>query len=144
MDLTRRCSNPAPPILRAVRTHNQIRQRPSSRGTPSPDTASTAKRLTDEYAAHAASSYASGESLRSIASRLQVSRARLSKLLQQNGVRLRPRGPSETQVREMRDRYFRGESLAQIGSTLGFDAKTVRLHLLRSGTATRDTHGRER
>ncbi|GAB3769221.1 hypothetical protein GCM10028864_68610 [Microlunatus parietis] len=92
----------------------------------------------------AAARYAAGETLRSIAGRLGISRERLSRCLQDRGVRLRRQGPSEAQVWEMKDRYLRGQSLARIGAVLGFDATTVRTHLLRADVALRDPQGRER
>jgi site-specific DNA recombinase len=42
----------------------------------------------------------------------------------------------------MQTRYNEGASLARIGATLGYSAGTIRAHLLATGIATRDTHGR--
>lgn len=88
--------------------------------------------------------YMDGEILRLIAGHLGVSRQRLAERLRERGVRLRREKPSSEQVLEMCRRYEQGESLARIGERLGFNPSSVRMYLLRAGTALRDAHGRER
>ena len=88
--------------------------------------------------------YKGGEILRLIAGDLGVSRQRLAEHLRSRGMRLRGEKPSSEEVREMRLRYERGESLARIGARIGRNATTVRVNLPRAGVALRDSHGRER
>lgn len=88
--------------------------------------------------------YRQGATLREIAAGLGVDHQRLAELLRARGVAIRRRSPTEAEIVEMIRRYESGESLARVGNRLGFDAGTVRNHLLHSGFKARDCHGRER
>lgn len=147
MEVARQCSNLAPSLQLAVSSHHAIRRRrkkftvsqASTRPLPSPVT-----RLTSAMMDEAERRYMDGEILRLIAGHLGVSRQRLAERLRERGVRLRREKPSSEQVLEMCRRYEQGESLARIGERLGFNPSSVRMYLLRAGTALRDAHGRER
>lgn len=88
--------------------------------------------------------YEDGTVLRLIADDLGVSRQRLAARLRERGVAIRGEGPSPEQVLEMVRRCDQGESLARVGTRLGFNGGTVRAHLIRSRVAMRDTQGRTR
>lgn len=88
--------------------------------------------------------YLDGATLRDAAAPLGISHARLAAALRKRCVKVRRSSPIASEVDEMVYRYERGESLARIGSKLGFQPNTVRTHLLDRGVQTRDTHGRNR
>ncbi|WP_157608736.1 helix-turn-helix domain-containing protein [Saccharomonospora glauca] len=101
-------------------------------------------RLTDAMMLEAERRYEAKETLSVIARDLGVSRQRLAGHLRARGVKIRREGPSAEQVGEMCSRYAQGESLATVGEKVGFDAGTVRNHLIAAGVTLRDCHGRER
>lgn len=82
--------------------------------------------------------------LQLIANDLGVSRQRLAVRLRERGVAIRGEGPSREQVLEMVRRYSQGESLAKVGTRLGFSGGTVRAYLIRAGVPIRDAQGRSR
>ena len=88
--------------------------------------------------------YLEGATLREAAKPLGISHMRLASLLRKRGVRIRSCSPTSEEVDEMVRRYERGESLARIGTKLGYQPNTVRTQLILRGVKTRDTHGRER
>lgn len=92
----------------------------------------------------AARRYKAKETLSVIARDLGVSRQRLAGRLRDRGVKIRRERPSPEQVLAMCRRYEQGESLATVGGQMGFDAGTVRNHLIAAGVVLRDCHGRER
>lgn len=57
---------------------------------------------------------------------------------------MRPKGMSELEIGEAVQDYQAGQTLAQIGKRLGFNATTVLMALHARGVKTRDPHGRER
>lgn len=147
VEVARQCSNLAPTLQRVACEQRAIRRRPRSAAV-SPDLEQRlplpVPRLTEMMLDEAERRYKGGEILRLIAGDLGVSRQRLAEHLRSRGMRLRGEKPSSEEVREMRLRYERGESLARIGARIGRNATTVRVNLLRAGVALRDSHGRER
>ena len=88
--------------------------------------------------------YEANTTLQLIANDLGVSRQRLAVRLRERGVAIRGEGPSREQVLEMVRRYSQGESLAKVGTRLGFSGGTVRAYLIRAGVPIRDAQGRSR
>lgn len=146
VEVARQCSNPAPSLQRAISSHRMIRRRPMpvaisrefAQRLPCP-----VPRLTEAMLDEAERRYRAGEILRLIAGDLGVSHQRLAERLRDRGVRLRGEQPSPEQVLEMCRWYEQGESLARVGAKVGFNASTVRIHLLRAGLALRDSQGRK-
>lgn len=146
MEVGRQCSNLAPDFLMLTLVHPKIRLR----ALPKPDNSAvsgkkkpaTVPRLTDAMMREAARRYEAKETLKVIARDLGVSRQRLASRLRSHGVKIRREAPSAEQVGEMRRRYQQGESPATVGAKVGFDAGTVRNHLLAAGVSLRDSHGR--
>ncbi len=126
------------------RVHNSIRKRETvSKSGPRAD-AKQRIALSKAEVLAAEAHYLSGATLREAAAPLGISHARLASMLRERGHKIRRSAPSEADIDQMVYRYETGESLATIGKKLGFQANTVRTHLLRRGIATRDTHGRNR
>ncbi|MBX3088404.1 MAG: hypothetical protein KF742_07920 [Cryobacterium sp.] len=123
--------------------HTSIRARTVA--TP-PNRSDARKRiaLSEDQLLAAEKRYLAGETLRTVASTLGIGRPRLASLFRERGLRVRRLSPTDAEVNEMIYRYERGESLARIGTKLGFHANTIRTRLLEHGIETRDTHGRER
>ena len=101
-------------------------------------------RLTDAMLDEAQGRYEANTTLQLIANDLGVSRQRLAVRLRERGVASRGEGPSRKQVLEMVRRYSQGESLAKVGTRLGFSGGTVQAYLIRAGVPIRDAQGRSR
>ena len=87
--------------------------------------------------------YQAGALQRELAEVYGVHRATVSAIVRRSG-EVRPKGLSETQVRDVIARYETGQSLAVIGKAIGVDHATVRNYLLKHGVQMRDTQGRPR
>lgn len=66
---------------------------------------------------------------------------RLSCLLREQGVILRNRSPSTSEIQLMRAMYRQGASPERVGDKFGYTAGTIRKHLITAGVMMRDTHG---
>ena len=144
MDLTGGFSKPAPPLVRATSLLPKIRRRIHAPILSRPATARRRTQVSAEALNIATSRYSTGETLRTIASDMGLSRQRLASLLKEAGVSLRRASPSEDCVSQMIRLYASGESLQRVGSRLGFSPGTVRNRLEQRGIRLRDTHGRQR
>jgi AraC-like DNA-binding protein len=134
-----------PTMTRAIVMHEGIRRRKRTRSAQTqPTHIHQVKRITETDLVEAEKRYRAGETLRTLASDLGISRERLSRLLRERGVQFRLNSPTDGDIAEMIRSYQAGESLERIAEQLGFDAHTVRKHLLDGGFKTRDSHGRER
>lgn len=123
-------------VHRAIRTGNPIH-------TLSPRTNAKQRVDVSEAALLAAETqHLEGATLREVAGPLGISHMRLASLLKKRGVRIRSCSPTPKEVDEMVHRYEHGESLARIGTKLGYQPNTVRTHLYMRGIQTRDSHGR--
>lgn len=144
MDLAGSFSKLPRMLERMAAMHRLIRARTAPFG-PSPGPCARQQfRVSEEALVSAESRYLHGATLRELAPVVGVSRQRLGSLLRSRGVRLRRSSPSEHEVEEMVRRYDAGDSLAVVGSRLGFDGGTVRNWLMARGVPMRDSHGRER
>lgn len=144
VDLAGGLSKLAPPLARLSLMHRAIRLR-ARRGVRREESyVRQQTRVSGEVLLSAEAQYAAGETLRTIATEVGVSRQRLASLLRERGVRLRRTAPSDAEVQEMVRRYADGESLERVGARVGFSAGTVRNHLIAAGVLLRDPQGRER
>ncbi len=82
--------------------------------------------------------------MKELAVQFQVHRTTISKHLTKLGVETREVRIGPEQIDEARRLYESGLSLAAVGGQLGFEARTIHLHLLELGVMMRDTHGRPR
>ena len=131
-------------LARMAAMHRLIRARTAPFGPSAGPCARQQFRVSEEALVSAESRYLHGATLRELAPVVGVSRQRLGSLLRSRGVRLRRSSPSEHEVEEMVRRYEAGDSLAVVGSRLGFDGGTVRNWLMARDVPMRDSHGRER
>ncbi|WRS29515.1 helix-turn-helix domain-containing protein [Actinomycetaceae bacterium MB13-C1-2] len=86
--------------------------------------------------------YQAGQTMKAIATKHSIHRVTVSEVLDRTGTPKRPKGMSPSEVDMAARLYESGLSLASVGAQLNFDATTIRTMLLRSGIATRDSHGR--
>lgn len=86
--------------------------------------------------------YGAGQTMREIGQRHQVSRARVGRILREQGVENRMRPPTSSEIDEMVRLYGSGLSLERVSGRVGFDAHTVRKYLLLREVRIRDAHGR--
>ena len=132
------------PVKRIQRVHQSIRLRePSFQPGPRAD-ALRRIRLSEAEILAAEAHYLDGATLREAAAPLGISHMRFASILRERGTKVRRSAPTEAEVDQMVNRYEAGESLAKIGTRLGFQPNTVRTQLLRRGVVLRDTHGRHR
>lgn len=131
-------------LARMTTMHSAIRARTAPFGPSAGVRTRQQFRVSEEALVSAEARYLGGATLRELAPIVGVSRQRLGSLLRSRGVRLRRTSPSEHEVEEMVRRYEAGESLAAVGSRLGFDGGTVRNWLIERGVRMRDSHRRER
>lgn len=89
----------------------------------------TETRLTDSQVHELIGAYMAGPTTYQLASRFGVHRVTVSKLLVREGVALRNRSLTDSQVQRAITRYRSGLSLAQVGTQAECDASTVRLAL---------------
>lgn len=144
VDLAGGLSKLAPPLARLSLMHRAIRLRSRHGVRREESHVRQQARVSGEVLLSAEAQYAAGETLRTIATEVGVSRQRLASLLRERGVRLRRTAPSDAEVQEMVRRYADGESLERVGARVGFSAGTVRNHLIVAGVLLRDPQGRER
>lgn len=144
VDLAGGLSKLAPPLARLSLMHRAIRLRARHGVRREESHVRQQARVSGEVLLSAEAQYAAGETLRTIATDVGVSRQRLASLLRERGVRLRRTAPSDAEVQEMVRRYADGESLERVGARVGFSAGTVRNHLIAAGVLLRDPQGRER
>lgn len=144
VDLAGGLSKLAPPLARLSLMHRAIRLRARHGVRREESHVRQQARVSGEVLLSAEAQYAAGETLRTIATEVGVSRQRLASLLRERGVRLRRTAPSDAEVQEMVRRYADGESLERVGAHVGFSAGTVRNHLIAAGVLLRDPQGRER
>ncbi len=145
VEVARQCSNLAPALQHAACEQQGIRRRTRSAMSSTPRTApQPVPRLTDAMLDEAQGRYEANTTLQLIANDLGVSRQRLAVRLRERGVAIRGEGPSREQVLEMVRRYSQGESLAKVGTRLGFSGGTVRAYLIRAGVPIREAQGRSR
>lgn len=97
--------------------------------------------LHDEEIGEMVAEYRTGDTLRQVAARHGISRARVSSLFEDRGVDRRGRSLTAAQVSTAQDLYLAGNSLATVGLSLGVDGATIRSALLRQGVSMRGTHG---
>lgn len=82
--------------------------------------------------------------MKQIAAEHHIHRTTVSEVLERTDTARRPKGMNATQCTRAIHLYKSGESLATIGTKLGFHATTVRLVLVRNGVQIRDPHGHPR
>ncbi|RSM78105.1 hypothetical protein DL991_18655 [Amycolatopsis sp. WAC 01375] len=88
--------------------------------------------------------YLEGATTYELGARFGINRRTVGNILRRNGVKMRRRGLSPSQVDEAVHLYSLGWSLARIGEHLKVDHVTVLTRLRERGVQTRDTHGRPR
>ena len=85
--------------------------------------------------------YQQGVPVREICQRYCISRQQVSDLRNARGIPRRPRGLSDEQKRQAKQRYIAGQSCATIGRQFGVHAETVRRYLRTTGIALRPRPG---
>lgn len=105
---------------------------------------STQPRLSDEKASQIVTAYETGKTVYELAAEYGCHRVTISAVLKRQGVPIRHRSPTPTQIGEMARLYESGLSLAKVGEHFGFHASTVLAHLRNTGVKTRAHHQRER
>ena len=85
--------------------------------------------------------YQQGTPIREICQRYGISRQQVSDLRAARGIPCRPRGLSDEQKRQVKQRYIAGQSCATIGRHFGVHAETVRRYLHTTGVALRPRPG---
>jgi hypothetical protein len=86
--------------------------------------------------------YQGGKTVYELAQQFSVHRNNVSKLLKREGVLLRWRSLSASQIELAVELYQAGQSAAMIAHQFACDPGTVRLALIKSGVKMRDSHGR--
>src|SRR5699024_8786304 len=99
------------------------------------------RKLSKTDIAQIVNAYEAGQSRKQVSESHSISRARVSQILRWHGVESRMRQPTDKEVEEMTVRYGAGDSLATIGTQLGFDPVTVRKYLLQRGVVIRSPAG---
>ena len=104
---------------------------------------STQPRLSDEKVSQIVTAYETGKTVYELAAEYGCHRVTISAVLKRQGVPIRHRSPTPTQIAEMARLYESGLSLAKVGEHFGFHASTVLAHLRNTGVKTRAHHQRE-
>ncbi|WP_311513460.1 hypothetical protein [Nocardiopsis lambiniae] len=86
--------------------------------------------------------YQEGATIRQLAIKHRIGRVTVSKILKQNGVKMRGTGLTSQQLDDAERLYADGWSLAKIADRFSVDSKTVWNRLAERGVKMRDTHGR--
>ena len=81
--------------------------------------------------------YQQGVPVREICQRYDISRQQVSDLRDARGIPRRPRGLTDEQKRQAKQRYIGGRSCAAIGRQFGVHAETVRRYLHTTGITLR-------
>jgi hypothetical protein len=139
-----RLANPIPsPLSRALRAYHQL-DLSGGPQIPAPRLeARRAVRLSAIQVGRLAERYQSGATVYDLAAEFGIRRDTVAQRLKKAGVTLQPQSPTSTDVDEMARLYATGLPLAAVGRRLGFDAETIRQHLLAYAVRTRDAPGRE-
>ncbi|GEM_PF-909918 len=98
-------------------------------------------RLTPAQKEEVITLYQQGVPVREICQRYGISRQQVSDLRNARGIPRRPRGLSDEQKRQAKQRYIAGQSCATIGRHFGVHAETVRRYLRTTGVALRPRPG---
>jgi len=88
--------------------------------------------------------YLGGKTFYELAQQFSIHRNNVSNLLKRQGVLLRWRSLSPSQIDLAVELYREGHSAAAIAPQFECDPGTVRLALIKTGVRMRDSHGRER
>lgn len=88
--------------------------------------------------------YSSGSTVYELASRFDIRRQTVSKILMREGISLRRQPLTQDQVQTAQELYSAGLSCQSIAELLECNNGTVRLALVKAGTKMRDSHGRAR
>ena len=90
------------------------------------------------------SDYHSGLKMKELAAKYRINKYTVTKVIQRAGIR--PRYPAllPEDIKQAAKLYKSGQSLAVVAKHFGVDPSTIRLALLRTGVAMRDSHGNER
>jgi hypothetical protein avisC_08013 len=81
--------------------------------------------------------YQQGVPVREICQRYGISKQQVSDLRNAHGIPRRPRGLTDEQKRQAKQRYIAGQSCATIGRHFGVHAETVRRYLRTTGITLR-------
>ncbi len=112
--------------------------------TPLPRDDGVLPRLGPDGIAQLVAEYEAGATTNELVEQFKISKGAVVRLLHEHGVAMRRQSPTDEQAAEAVRLYGTGLSLAAVGSTLGFDAHTIRRVLLQAEVRMRDSHGRER
>ncbi|MDT0330877.1 hypothetical protein RM479_20855 [Nocardiopsis sp. DSM 44743] len=102
----------------------------------------TRQRPTDKHIEAIVTGYQEGATIRQLAIKHRIGRVTVSKILKQNGVKMRGTGLTSQQLDDAERLYADGWSLAKIADRFSVDSKTVWNRLAERGVKMRDTHGR--
>ena len=94
-------------------------------------------RLTPAQKEEVITLYQQGVPVREICQRYDISRQQVSDLRDARGIPRRPRGLTDEQKRQAKQRYIGGRSCAAIGRQFGVHAETVRRYLHTTGITLR-------
>lgn len=99
-------------------------------------------RLTPVEIASIVAEYKAGAHCTDLASKHQIAKASVLKILEEHGVPKRRQGLTEDQIDEAARRYEAGESLARVAASLGTGATTINRVLTARGVRIRGRHER--
>jgi hypothetical protein len=73
-----------------------------------------------------------------------ISKGAVLRLLREHDIPIRRQSMTEAEIDQAAEFYRDGNSLATVGTKLGYDHGTIHHALKRAGVTMRDSHGRER
>jgi hypothetical protein len=140
-----RYSNFFPPLLSGQ--NNRLIQdvpAPESPKSPTPRVHAVHRRLSTDTIQQLIADYQAGTPSTQLMVTYSLGKGTVLRLLREHGVQLRHQRMTPTDVAQAIQLYQAGNSLAAIGTKLGYDHAAIWQALKRAGVPRRDSHGRER